>query len=104
MNSFNHYSLGSIGEWVYRYLAGIDQSKDSIAYEKVLIQPILTNRFEYVEASYESVRGKIASAWRRIESGFEVTIELPPGVTGELVLPNGRQAISPGQRVFTVSI
>ena len=24
MNSFNHYSLGSVGEWLYRYVAGID--------------------------------------------------------------------------------
>ena len=25
MNSFNHYSLGSVGEWLYRFLLGIDQ-------------------------------------------------------------------------------
>ena len=26
MNSFNHYSLGSVGEWLYRFLLGIDQA------------------------------------------------------------------------------
>ena len=103
MNSFNHYSLGSVGEWIYRYLAGIDQAEDSIAYEKVLIQPIFTDRLEYVEASYESVRGTIASSWRTIESGFEVSIELPPGVTGELVMPDGRQKITSGKSIFTVT-
>ena len=25
MNSVNHYSLGSVGEWLYRFLLGIDQ-------------------------------------------------------------------------------
>ncbi len=26
MNSFNHYSLGSVAEWLYRFLLGIDQA------------------------------------------------------------------------------
>ena len=25
MNSFNHYALGSVGEWLYRFVLGIDQ-------------------------------------------------------------------------------
>ena len=24
MNSFNHYSLGSVGEWLYRFVLGIE--------------------------------------------------------------------------------
>ena len=31
MNSFNHYSLGSVGEWLYRYVAGIDLGEPATA-------------------------------------------------------------------------
>nr|MDQ3604118.1 family 78 glycoside hydrolase catalytic domain [Actinomycetota bacterium] len=36
MNSFNHYSLGSVGEWLYRYVAGIDQDPGGTGYERIL--------------------------------------------------------------------
>ena len=37
MNSFNHYSLGSVGEWLYRYVAGIDLGAPG--YGRILIRP-----------------------------------------------------------------
>ena len=32
MNSFNHYSLGSVGDWLFGRVAGIDQTPGSVAY------------------------------------------------------------------------
>ena len=29
MNSFNHYSLGSVGEWLYRFVLGIELASGS---------------------------------------------------------------------------
>ena len=37
MNSFNHYSLGSVGEWLYQSVAGIRALEPG--YERVLIAP-----------------------------------------------------------------
>ena len=37
MNSFNHYSLGSVGEWLYRYVAGIDFGAPG--YGRIVIRP-----------------------------------------------------------------
>jgi alpha-L-rhamnosidase len=39
MNSFNHYSLGSIGEWLYRHVAGIELDPDLPGFEKFVIRP-----------------------------------------------------------------
>jgi hypothetical protein len=33
MNSFNHYSLGSVGEWLYRHVAGIEFDPDVPGFE-----------------------------------------------------------------------
>ena len=32
MNSFNHYALGAIGDWLYRYVAGLDVAEDGAGY------------------------------------------------------------------------
>ena len=37
MNSFNHYSLGSVGQWLYEYVGGIRAAAPG--YERVLIAP-----------------------------------------------------------------
>jgi alpha-L-rhamnosidase len=79
MNSFNHYSLGSVGEWVYRQLAGIDQTRDSVAYKDIFVEPIFTPRLDYVEAEFESPRGRIKSAWYREGSTYRLEVEVPPG-------------------------
>src|SRR5690606_1675226 len=39
MNSFNHYSYGAIGEWLYRTVAGLDLDESQPGYKHVLIQP-----------------------------------------------------------------
>lgn len=89
MNSFNHYSLGSVGEWLYRYLAGIDQPDDSVGFARVRYQPRVGGSLTRVEASYESPRGRIASAWRRTGEDVEFELTLPPGVEADALLPDG---------------
>ena len=39
MNSFNHYSLGSVGEWLYRFLLGIDQEPGTAGFGQLLLRP-----------------------------------------------------------------
>lgn len=89
MNSFNHYSLGSVGEWLYRYLAGIDQPEDSAGFARVRYQPRVGGSLTEVEASYESPRGRIVSAWHRTGDDVEFELTLPPGVEADALLPDG---------------
>ena len=62
MNSFNHYSLGSVGQWLYEHVAGIRAAEPG--YGHVLIAPE-PGELEWARATYRSVRGPITSAWRR---------------------------------------
>ena len=39
MNSFNHYSLGSVGEWLQRYVAGIDTDPDRPGFDRIRSAP-----------------------------------------------------------------
>jgi alpha-L-rhamnosidase len=39
MNSFNHYSLGSVGEWLYRFVLGIDQEPGTDGLGRLLVRP-----------------------------------------------------------------
>ena len=39
MNSFNHYSLGSVGEWMYTVVAGIDLDPEVPGYKRFVLRP-----------------------------------------------------------------
>jgi alpha-L-rhamnosidase len=87
MNSFNHYSLGSVGEWLWRSVAGIDQSPGSVAYSDLVIAPQFGPRLEWVTARYDSPRGVVQLRWRHSPEAVEIELEVPPGRPAELRLP-----------------
>ncbi len=88
MNSYAHYAFGAVGEWLVRYLAGIDEAEGSVGYGSIAIRPRWSAPLTSVRAVYRSPRGAIVSAWRRLESGaVEVTVTIPANTTGRVILP-----------------
>jgi alpha-L-rhamnosidase len=85
MNSLNHYSLGSIGEWLYRYVAGIDG--ESPGYERILIRPHPGGDLTHASAEYDSVRGMIMSAWSIEGDRFELEVTIPPNTKATVHIP-----------------
>ncbi|HEY8062748.1 MAG TPA: family 78 glycoside hydrolase catalytic domain [Gemmatimonadales bacterium] len=101
MNSYSHYAFGAVGEWLYRYLGGIDQSADATGFDKIVIQPRWDTALDSVRAVYRSVRGAITSAWQRRHDGSVlVTVTIPANTTGEVRLPATSQPIASGGPTF----
>jgi alpha-L-rhamnosidase len=87
MNSFNHYSLGSIGDWLFGRVAGIDQTAGSVAYRELLLRPLPGGRLEWARAEQETVRGTVACGWSRAGDRLTVTVTVPPGSSAVLEIP-----------------
>ncbi len=102
MNSFNHYSLGSVGEWLQRYAAGIDTDPARPGYAHLLLHPYPSRRLPSVRASFESLHGRIASAWTLDGAAFHWAVTVPPNVTATATLPDGAvHEIGSGDYEFT---
>jgi alpha-L-rhamnosidase len=101
MNSFNHYSLGSVGQWLYEHVAGIRAAKPG--YEHVLIAPE-PGELASARATYRSVRGPITSAWRQDADELTLEVEIPANVTATVVVPGGETVeVGSGRHVFSVA-
>jgi alpha-L-rhamnosidase len=87
MNSFNHYAFGSVGEWLYRYLAGIDTTTDAPAFKEISIHPHIGGGLTNAKAIYTSCRGDIKSAWRLTGQKFELDVDIPPNTSAVITLP-----------------
>jgi alpha-L-rhamnosidase len=85
MNSFNHYAYGSCGQWMFSTLAGIDT--DGPAFEKIVIHPRPGGGVTFARASYDSLRGRIATAWKVEGARFTLDVTIPANTTATVFVP-----------------
>jgi alpha-L-rhamnosidase len=93
MNSFSHYAFGAVMEWAYRALAGIET--DGPGYRRIAIRPRPPTPgsnpdvapINWVRAHYDSMHGRIASAWRREAGRFSLEVTIPPNTSASVWLP-----------------
>jgi alpha-L-rhamnosidase len=101
MNSFNHYSLGSVGEWLYRYVAGIDLGEPG--YGRIVIRPRPGGSLTHARAGYDSVRGRISSSWKIEGDRFVLEVLIPPNTTATVHVPS-TDDVSEGGRLVDEAV
>ncbi|HZA00427.1 MAG TPA: family 78 glycoside hydrolase catalytic domain [Acidimicrobiales bacterium] len=106
MNSFNHYALGAVADWLHRTLAGLAPAAPG--YRRLRIAPVPGGGLTWATARHRTPYGLAESSWRVVgpdnperagetdpiggtttaSSGvLEVTALVPPNTTAEVVLP-----------------
>jgi len=75
MNSLNHIMFGSVDEFFYRDLAGINPVQP--AYAQIVIQPHVLGDLTSAQASVNTIRGKVASAWQTDGYSISLTVTIP---------------------------
>jgi alpha-L-rhamnosidase len=100
MNSFNHYSLGSVGAWLYSGAAGIQLDEAQPGYKHFTLAPQFTKRLSHVKATLDTPYGVISSYWHVENDQMVYDVTVPPNTTAELVLPvSARDVRQGGQAV-----
>jgi len=88
MNSFNHYAYGAVLEWMFKYMAGINNDFNEPGFKHVVLRPMPDTRTKdelpegqenitYVEAEYESASGLVKSSWRMENGTFVYNCTVP---------------------------
>jgi alpha-L-rhamnosidase len=85
MNSFNHYSLGSCGEYLFGGIGGIRPA--SPGFNQILIRPVVHEGLTWAKASYDSIHGPIATSWKRTGNRVELTVVVPVNTTATVCVP-----------------
>ena len=98
MNSFNHYAYGAVADWVYEKAAGIQRVEEAPGFERVKIQPAADRRLGWLEASVQTIEGKISSKWMYTDDGIRYDIET--AVPAEIVIGERKMCVRPGEYTF----
>ena len=97
MNSFNHYSYGSIEEWMMRYSLGIERDESQPGYKHIILQPTFGGTLSYAKGHYDSVYGRIASGWTLDGDDFTYDVTIPANTTATLYLPSNADIYESGK-------
>lgn len=86
MNSYNHFSLGSVVGWIYQYVLGIQPA--SSGFQTIRIQPHIANGLTHARGHYDSIRGRVAVHWQKSDGKLYFETEIPANVKANLILPS----------------
>ena len=98
MNSLNHYAYGSVGDWMYRKVAGLSQLEPG--YKKFQVKPMFVKGIEEWGTEFDSVYGKIVANTSCKAGKIHVHVEVPANTTAVIVLPEKEEVHEVGSGVY----
>ncbi|MGD8454077.1 MAG: family 78 glycoside hydrolase catalytic domain [Phycisphaerae bacterium] len=92
MNSFSHYAIGSVGEWMVRTIIGINPDPAAPAYKHTLIRPVPGGGLTWARGAYDSAYGRITCAWRIDRGNLSLDVTIPANTTATIRVPTADPA------------
>lgn len=87
MNSFNHYSFGAVGQWMMAHSLGIEREEPGFRTFILQPEPDPTGIMTWAEGYYDSMHGRISSAWKVDGTTLTYRATVPANTTATLYLP-----------------
>ena len=103
MISFNHYGFGSVGDFLYRRVAGIQPTAGG--YKTFRVAPVIGGGLTFAKGEVDTPYGKIVSEWKTQANKFILNIKVPFDKMATVVLPDGTQKeVASGEYNFTAAL
>lgn len=95
--SMNHPFLGTVDDWFYQHLAGIQAAAPG--YGKVLVAPVVPDGLRYASARVTTPRGEVSAGWRQEKGRLTLTVTVPVRTPAEVrvPVPDGAWRITAGR-------
>lgn len=88
MNSFNHYGLGSVGDFLYRSVGGL--SPASPGYASLLVAPRPGGGLTSAKSAYETPYGTAVSDWSISGGKLTLRVTVPVGSSATVKVPTSQ--------------
>jgi alpha-L-rhamnosidase len=87
MNSFNHYGLGSVGDWLYRSVGGLGPDARDPGYRRLTIAPRPGGGLTSGTSDLRTTYGRALSDWSISGGTLSLRVEIPPNATATVRVP-----------------
>ena len=86
MNSFNHYAYGSICEWIYCDVCGLNPVEEFPGFKRVILRPHPSSRLDHAKAIFNSPMGKFECGWQTNRNKVTYSFSVPFNAQAKLIL------------------
>jgi alpha-L-rhamnosidase len=90
MNSFNHYSFGAVGEYLFGMIGGIRET--SPGFHTFQLAPVISDSLQWSACEFESIYGKISSKWTQNANELLLNVTIPANTNAEILIPTSSTA------------
>jgi len=104
MNSLNHYAYGSIAEWMYRNMCGINPVESAPGFKEILLKPEPNPLLSFARAEVKTAMGYVKCGWKyNGDNKLTIEVEVPFNTKAVLHMPNSNEKheLSAGLYTFT---
>jgi len=84
--SHNHPMFGSVSQWFYNWLGGIEPDVDAVGFDEFIFQPQFLEGLGWVRCTYQSIRGPITCNWKRQGDRVTMHLHVPVNTSATLIL------------------
>jgi len=95
--SHNHPMFGSVSQWFYNWLGGIEPSEDAVAFDSFSLQPQFLKGLDWVRCTHRSIRGPITCNWTRKGDRVALELVIPVSTSATLILPGAGELAENGR-------
>ena len=96
--SLNHYSKGTMVEWLYKSMLGIKVRGEN----KFEISPVIGEGIEFAKGSYNSLYGNITSEWKKQNNKVVFDIIVPVNTSATFIYNGITKNLDPGKYHFEI--
>lgn len=109
MNSFNHYSFGSVGAWMINHSLGIRRDDERPGWQHFILAPEVdpTGGLTFAKGHFDSPYGRIESSWQSDGDLYIYDFCVPANTSASLTLPRPdgsvlTETLGPGHHHFEI--
>lgn len=99
-SSYNHYSLGAVGSWIYRQIGGLRCTAPG--WKSMEFAPKVDCGLQWASCSHRTPYGLAACRWEKTGTQTVVEITVPHGISATACLPGMKQELTAGTHHFSI--
>ncbi len=101
MISFNHYSFGAVGDFLYRRILGLEAEEPG--YKSFVVKPLLNDHFNHAKGEVRTPYGLVSADWHKEDGVFSLELEVPCSSSCRVILPGYEETFTSGHHSIKVN-
>jgi len=85
--SHNHPMWGSVSEFFFKHILGIQAATDASAFDKITVAPQMDCGLQWAKGYYRAPAGTVSVWWQQKDNGYALQVDIPANTKAIIHLP-----------------